>query len=288
MADELCFVQLPHPGGEHGPDEGGTQKRWEPARNPHRRKFMRAPGSWCDEPGGEVRHGELTFWGEWEADSEVAPIPGGGAGLPAWLHRPVFKGPDSAPAEVVAQNTDPFVFGERFLYTFCRQPRNAKLRRLARGSVILFGSKSGGQFVLDTMFVVADSVDHTRDDYLEVAAPRASDVFRATTLDPMYGWDATVGGRLYFGATHAEPVGGMFSFVPCRPADPPTAFARPPVALSGLVEPRLAMQARTVPLPSLARAAEVWRLVVLKVLASELALGVRAETPGTPTGTDSS
>ncbi len=239
MTDELCVVRFPHPGDERGPDPGGGRTRWDSGLSPHRRSFMRAPGTWCDEPGGEIHRGEMTFWGEWEAGSEVSPIPVRVPEGPAWLHRPLFEGPGSAPEGVVPQNTDPFVFGDRFLYTFCRQPRNPGLRRLARGSVILFGSGCSGGFVLDTVLVVADSVDHAREDYLERAVPRTSEVFRAVTLDPMYGWEKTRGGRLYFGATPAEPVGGMFSFVPCLPGSPPGGFARPPLDLPGLVDPAL-------------------------------------------------
>ncbi len=55
------------------------------------------------------------------------------------------------------QNTDPLVFGDHFLYSNCRQRQNGKMRDLAHGSLVLFGSKLGGQFVLDTLFVVDGS-----------------------------------------------------------------------------------------------------------------------------------
>ena len=63
------------------------------------------------------------------------------------------------------QNTDPFVFGESFLYTCCQQFKNnrpTQLRYLAPGSVILFGSHRGGRFLLDTVFVTRRSRDHCR------------------------------------------------------------------------------------------------------------------------------
>jgi hypothetical protein len=200
---------------------------------------------------------------------------------PQWLHRPFFEGAQNAPRGN-AQNTDPFVFGERFLYTLCRQDSNGRLRRLAPGSLILFGSCKRRAFVLDTAFVVADSVDHTRATYDHVAVPRTNAVFTATTLDPMYAWPNTNGGRLYFSATADAPVGQMFSFVPCLPADERSAFARPEVVLPDLINPTLAMQARTTCFTELDSLTDVWRSVVQQVVTRGLALGVRVDLPASP------
>jgi hypothetical protein len=156
MADQLAFVQFPHPGAEHGPDpDDRTVKRWETDRTEHARKFMVSPGAWRDDPEAPIKQGEIVFWGEWEAASTVSAVPDPLRGGPHWLHRPFYEGLADAPSNGIRQNTDPFVFGERFLYTYCRQPRNRKLRMLSDGSLILFGSKSKGRFVLDTAFVVA-------------------------------------------------------------------------------------------------------------------------------------
>jgi hypothetical protein len=59
------------------------------------------------------------------------------------------------------QSTDPYVFGDRFLYTGYQQhtnggARETQLRRPRRGSVILFGScRDLARLVVDTVFVVA-------------------------------------------------------------------------------------------------------------------------------------
>src|SRR4051794_3968086 len=105
MADALCFVQFPHPGREHGPGPNDGLKPWARGQDEHRRKFMYAPGMWCDEPGGDGQVGEVVFWGEWEADSTVSPVEAPVGGGPRWVHRPFFEGPQNAPADVVAQNT---------------------------------------------------------------------------------------------------------------------------------------------------------------------------------------
>lgn len=280
MDDELCVVQFPHPGDEHGPDPGDDRMRWPVATSPHRRKFMLCRGAWRHGATAGEGRGELTLWGEWEADSSVLPVAAAVAGGPEWIHHPLFLGPGAAPAGVVPQNTDPFVFGERFLYTFCRQRREPALRRLARGSLILFGSSLAGSFVLDTVFVVAGSVDHTRADHARTAGSRVGEVFRATTLDPMYAWDHVEGGRLYSGATARDPVAGMFSFAPCLPAPPVTPFARPRIDFPGLVDPSVDDRARVLPLDAVEAVAAVWRRVVAQMEAAGLSLAVGLELPG--------
>lgn len=56
------------------------------------------------------------------------------------------------------QDTDPFVFGERFRYGNCQQPSSTTLKNLEPGSLILFASTQGGKHLLDTVFVVGDKI----------------------------------------------------------------------------------------------------------------------------------
>lgn len=237
MDDRLCFVQFLHPGGEHQPDAGRV-RTWN--RNDHRRKFLRSPGRYLGANGPQ--DGRIVFWGEWEPESvaiaEVEePLPDG----PRWVYEPYFVPPEGASDEAEyggRQNTDPFVFGRRFLYTGClqhKQGRPTQLRNLTRGSVILFGScRSGSRFVVDTVFVVADHIDHTKLDHRDRLRGRVPPTYEAVTLAPWYAntdEPARIH-RLYIGATYDETVEGMFSFVPCLPnALAPKGFARPTVRL---------------------------------------------------------
>src|SRR4051794_27236644 len=113
--EKLCFVQFIHPGGEHGWDEPGL-KHWNQAAA-HRRKFLTSRGRRVDA-NGQLREGEVVFWGEWEPNSTATvieqPIPEG----PHFIHTPFL--PSRAP-EGWRQNTDPFVFGEPFHYYGCLQ-----------------------------------------------------------------------------------------------------------------------------------------------------------------------
>src|SRR5688500_9540320 len=96
MTDRFCFVQLPHPGGEHGPDGHGL-KRWQLGHNAHKRKFMETPGAWREHIDGPVTEANLVFWGEWEADSTVEEVKQrSDPGDPTWLHRPFFEGAQNA------------------------------------------------------------------------------------------------------------------------------------------------------------------------------------------------
>lgn len=219
-------------------------RSWKLGDEAHRRTFLLSPGTYRDGIGGAEHRGELAFWGEWEGGvdliSEVDPIESG----PRWLCRPDPRAPyprseDGTPP----QNTDPFVWGDRFRYTFCRQRGNGKLRRLGRGSLVLFGSSLQHRFVLDTVLVVAGWVEHRKPRDL---IGRTDDAHMRATIDPMYGWgDDKRTYRLYFGATPDDPVEGMFSFVPARPAaGSASGFARPAIYFDDLINPDTRMQAR--------------------------------------------
>lgn len=280
--DAPKFVQFMHPGYEHGPDEPGW-KRWN--TRDHRRKFLRAPGRSRPSVGSADERGELLFWGEWEAQSAVTELPGPlQPGLPRWVHTPRLQ---PLADYTGAQNTDPYVFGDRFLYTCCKQRlrsgRPTQLRFLEPGSLILFGSHVRGQFALDTVFVVADHLDHrSPDDVPAVAAPAG---YIDTTLRPMYEMDAdycdphSVGWRLYHGATPTLPANGTFSFVPARPVDgAPQGFLRPTIAFEGLITSAL-RQGQKITTLEVAAIREVWHNVVQQVLDHDLVLATALQGP---------
>jgi hypothetical protein len=278
MNDALCFVQFMHPGGEHGLDEPGF-KRWNCRE--HKRKFMLTRGRWLHR-SGDVREGDLTFWGEWEPPSRVTLISDVLPHGPRFLHEPFL--PSEHPPGW-RQNTDPFVFGNRFHYTGCLQRTKfgpTQLMYLARGSVILFGSRVGGSsFGLDTVFVVDRRLNHARDNLDEVRK-HVSSTYIAATLDPWYsdGSDESVAHRLYFGATLEQPVEGIFSFFPALPApDGPYAFARATISLREAITPTMSQGKRLNKQPDLASVRDLWTLVVAQVREQGLELGVYAEPP---------
>jgi hypothetical protein len=198
-------------------------------------------------------------------------------------------------------NTDPFVFGDRFHYTGCLQHTKhgpTQLRNLCRGSVILFGSKRPGrpEFTLDTVFVVAGFVDHTRRDYKRKLAGVVSETYAAVTLAPWYGETPgckppeSNGGcnslesersfRLYLGATLEDPVDGMFSFFPCLTGDGiAQGFARPAIRIPEVISPKMTQNKRLNPRQSTDEITPLWNEVVRQVIAQDLALGIHADLP---------
>ena len=102
---------------------------------------MSLNGEWVTANDTE-RSSELWAWGEWEAESTARELsrPGGDPRLSPYLWTPHYV---SQPSYAGLHNTDPFIFGKRFLCSNCGQPRggNSGLRHLGRGSVIIFGSQ---------------------------------------------------------------------------------------------------------------------------------------------------
>ena len=251
-----------------------------PRRNAtHVRKLLVAPGSYRTEIEGEELLDEIVFWGEWEAVSRYErPYDFG-------VHRPLAPARDQRPCN--PQNTDPFVFGERFLYTVCGQTRvQAKqIHNLAAGSVIVFGSVLDYRFVCDTVFVVAESVPHTQSTWRDVLEQHVPGEFITTTLEPIYAVRQRKKPQytLHIGATPARPVDGLFSFVPCRPARQ-GRFERPRVDdLPGLPSGnKRAVRFNESIAPD--EVAKVWRRLAQRVLDCGLALGTYVEVPTVRSG----
>jgi hypothetical protein len=261
-------------------------KQWN--EGAHKRKFMRTAGTSLDATD-EVHAGEVLFWGEWEPPSTVELLEAPSPDYPRYLHRPLLEQLTEFAGH---QNTDPFVFGDTFLYTGCQQWRGkphghpVQLRYLLPGSIILFGSCSDDRFLLDTAFVVRDFIDHDRDDYRDALRGAVPDAYWTVTLGLWYaGPPDGRSFRLYRGASPANAVNGMFSFFPCLRADGPVTRGFPRSDLSALscVNPRLRQGWSATKLGDLAQVADVWHSVRQAVLAQGCELGVRAAIPSVPT-----
>lgn len=281
MRNRRLFVQFIHPGGEHRPDRDG-HKEWN--TGPHRRKFLTAPGRYLG--AGNLQSDELVFWAEWEPQSRVIrtyhdPVAGG----PQFLFEPYYSPPTSWLS--TWQNTDPFVFGDQFLYTGCLQHTNrgaTQLRYLDRGSIILFGSCRGRRdFVIDTVFVVDRWIDHGRANQQSREVRGAvSTTYGEVTLDPWYAGNvpAERSHRLYFGATPETPVDDMFSFFPCLTAHAAeNGFARPSIRIDRRITQHLLQGKKLTPLDDPEGARELWAEVARQVEQQGLVLGVHAELP---------
>jgi hypothetical protein len=271
-----------HPGPEHGPDQidpnGGGLRGWN--RGNHARKFMIASGEWTVDPAHRPTAGRLVFWGEWEPQSEVTPLPARDhPPFPRWLHTPQLD-LDAIIDEPEAQNTDPLVFGDRFFYTLCRQYRGGHrtvLSQLDEGDIVLFGSRLHRAFVLDTLLVVGI---HSELYDVDGAPDWGSELHQQVTIDriPQIPPD---GLRMYGGEPWSKT--RPFSFAPCvAVTGVPIGFPRPTIEPEGALLPILSG-----PLPLAYRCTLVdaaaghaaWREVVRQVLAQGCALGTRVDEP---------
>ena len=297
---ELRFVQFPHPGWEHEPDDpNGKGRSWhktyrklengECVWNSHKRKFMRLRGGqWIDEEW--CKHiDDLYAWGEWEPESILVPgfNPPKDDPLaprylwdPYWVRKKDYSG---------LHNTDPFIFGERFLYSNCYQPRIRRLRALAPGSLIMFGSckQDGGEWkwMLDTVFVVRDSFPYDPRNPRPDLEGKVSETFLEVTGGPLSSNPLPPDVekfRLYRGVTpdEHEEFGGMFSFFPAKPAGDHSAFRRPFIKLpqsfftsGNLQSPRITEVDR------LCELRELWDSIVAQVRAAGLVLGTHTDLP---------
>ena len=272
-------VQFPHPGREHrpSPPEVGTVMPWN--RDLHGRKFLRSRAQYLDRTGHHA--GEVAFWGEWEAQSRVLDVWAKEGSKPRFLHEPFHEAP---PDGLDHQNIDPFVFGDSFLYTNCKQLNNSKLRRLTLGSLVLFGSGTGQGFVLDTVFVVGDDpllpYEVGERDVLPDRPETDPLIFRPLSTSTQHlGMGCVVVRSRPYEAADERP----FSFVPCRSRDAqdvrfPRPLLEPVGPLQGLVNPKLFMGTRVTEVEAEVVAA-AWRHVRAVVEAQELALAVRLAVP---------
>jgi len=282
VGDNRCFVQFSHPGREHAPEVNGG-KGWNTYPSSRARKFMELRGDWTEEDGS-VRSGSLRAWAEWEAESDLVcklNQPSQNSLYPRYLWCPYYISKDNYKR---FHNTDPFIFGDRFLYSNCKQQKAPSLAHLGRGSVKAFGSgkKIAGEhrWLLDTVLVVADSLAYATPEAHRVLMDAAPEAFLTVTGGPIMDNEKD-SFRLYMGATPNDPVDGMFSFFPAMPAEGDVGFPRPRIDL-----PTQYFNPRSWQAPKGLRCERtreelcvIWKSVVGQVREAGLVLGTHAIPP---------
>jgi len=295
MADQqgenLFFVQFIHPGKEATKIESASApkgvKGWCPwnradyktGKWQHRRKFLVAQSKYSML--GQEEEGLVGFWGEWEGPSLAVntPKPYRTPGRPKLFHIPAFYEPVDHKDKL---DTDPFVFGNHFLYCGCQQHTDHQreggagetfLRRLDVGSVILFGSSTGGRFVLDTCFVVGGWIDYTSGEF-DALRSVIPPLYESLTLKPQHVGNPTCESfRLYIGATKASPVGDMYSFAPCLPffQTKCSGFIRPGLEIEGLITQSLTQGKKGSRIGCVEGMEQLWHHVVAQIETAGLA-----------------
>lgn len=211
----ILTVQLNHPGAEkpfksgkgYSYFENKLIREWN-ADKSHYRKFIRQEGEYIKELGQQPTKDELLLWGEWEGNSYFEPLK---RRCPNGIHQPFHSLHNRN-----YQNTDPYVYGEKFLYSVCKQ--RGRLTQLEKGSVVLFGSSFKNGFALDTVFVVG-SFESVHEVAVNEAA-HYSKTYREATLEQLgniYNRPNPASKlRLYKGLMYPENQ-ELFSYTPCKP-----------------------------------------------------------------------
>lgn len=175
---KYSVVQLSHPGIEYpklnkkgtltysrsgiewSDDKKSGTRLWN-NRKRHKRKFMRMNGVAYLDAKKRPNKGEVTFWGEWEAQSKFDVISETNKNLekPRLCHKPYF---DSSYLGEKKHGTDPFIFGDHFWFTHCKQSKKS-IRNLGEDSIVIFGSEreQDKMFLVDTIFVVKKRFSQT-------------------------------------------------------------------------------------------------------------------------------
>lgn len=290
--DNFCFVQFIHPGGEHEPDENGRIS-WNTGK--HKRKFLKQKGVYLNRHGKEVP-GDIMFWSEWEPQSKVVekidePISYG----PRYIYEPYYnleeiKNNNAGNTQGSCgkyQNTDPFVFGDRFFYGICQQKAKPSMRNLEKGSVIIFGSGKGGRFIVDTIFVVGDYVNYKTKDCLKILRDKVPQEYIDVVLKPFSESKEAKSDkeyRLYISATYKHPYDGMYSYFPCKSYEKGMkGFKRPNIQVGGITQTLTQGINGSRDGCSKEKIKEIWEKVtgqiIKKGLKKGLMLGIRAEMP---------
>lgn len=201
------IIQFIHPGPEHSFDNyvnGRMHKNWN--SDQHKRKFCKANGEYIDLENKNNK-GQFMFWGEWEPPSFVG-LTNQNPPLPEYLHSPYL--PINVNGSIIVtgtQNTDPCVFGDYFKYFVCQQiRRSGKLTQMAylnQGDLILFGSGKNGKFLIDTVFVV----DNT------IKVINVEPTYKVISIDRCANY-ASSGCIIYKGKTFVE--NEIYSFTPAN------------------------------------------------------------------------
>lgn len=278
MADNK-IIQFLHPGGE--PTSHGGQK-WNTGA--HKRKFLSHSGVYLEK--SKRKKGQIHFWGEWEAESTFKEILSNNKkrGIPQNIFYPKYT-QGEMPKNAI--NTDPFVFGD-FIYSVCHKFKDGKetqlYNKLKSGDIILFGSNLNSNFVLDTVFVVADSIEVSKADYEDKLKNRVSRTYFDVVLKPIFKKNCEPGCNdkikklnIHFGATFEKPFNQMYSFVPCLPATLGSeVFPRPNINLEG-ISPNLNTNFRVILLKNNTNIKKEWETILNKVIEERLKVAIAVD-----------
>lgn len=274
--------QSPRNGVAYRFDNANTGYRFWNNEPRHKRKFIRQIGWYLENTGDSFdtkpKKGEICFWGEWEPQSKfelTGNVYSGTPSLPHAIHYPLFS-----TRGIGRHNTDPFVFGDHFYYTNCKQQSYPMLRTLTNGSIIIFGSeKNKTDFIIDTVFVIGnrETVENYHlhpTDYPTILRQATIDLHGGLPLDMML-----YQGKMYdFKKHYSKNDPYTFCFVPCMINCDSKGFERPVIDWQtfNLQRPGAGTVTREVNYSS---ESDFWHDLVAVLIKQGFSLGIKLEMP---------
>jgi len=285
-SDYIQVIEFTHPGaqmrfklgkGYHKSTNGSIYREWNKEPQ-HKRKFICNKGKYLHTTESKTPiSDDILFWGEWEGHSWFEPLSGGSVIMPNGIHYPFFN-----PKEP-SQNTDPWVYGNEFIYAVCKQVSSRLL--LAKDSVIIFGTEYKDHFAVDTVFVIDK---YTPAETLKANPSVVTDLYWSATINRLNAEYPLPGSknRVYKGKMWQSGLKELYSFVPCKPlsSNGKKGFQRLSLPHEW-AQKELGFQkpgARTVCSTrhtGIEKATEVWNIIVKECIRQEYKLGVSFDEP---------
>lgn len=258
---------------------------WNQEKDGHKRKFISYKGYYLETLNSKPQKENLHFWGEWEAQSFYKKTRYFGITNhaknpePNAIHKPIFVKDEIPLQSPICHSTDPYVFNKCHLYTHCKQ-KNSEMRHLSNGSILLFGSKVNGNFVLDEVFVVGGMLQYENniEDFISsnvnCMSIKKTEIFEFANyryINPSF--NTIYKGKSYFDSDD------FFSFFPCkidgstfeRPIIPDHIFSTngaQPMGLGYIFKNNTLNQNK-----------EYWKLLVKYIFGEGFYLGLYADEP---------
>lgn len=278
-------VQLNHPGSQkmfklgNGYRRYGDQiiREWN-NDNSHYRKFITNKGHFVTGLNDLTpKQTKLYFWGEWEGNSFFTPLPKNNFKIfPNGIHEPFHSTKIKG-----GQNTDPYIYGESFFYSVCKQ--TGKLRSLKLDDLILFGSTftSLNKFYIDTVFVVKSHETSIMAQQNE--GKNYSQTYKEATLNQLFEYFREPiipnKNRIYISKNWWDDR-KYFSFVPCKDSYENNGFERFFIKLDN---PIFQLSNNPTGKSFLSKSSlntkELWNEIVKECINQGFKLGVKIEEP---------
>lgn len=265
MQSENKIIQFFHPGKVSKSGEWNTAE--------HKRKLIYNMIT-CIDNKGDSKTQKGYFWGEWEAQSEVYHSEN------YYIHTPSYPTPEvinfkssdlvsvkcsktNCSGNTELLNTDPYVFGNYFIYSNCLQKAHKNvLQHLGENDIIIFGSLKDDGFVVDTVFVVDKKVE----------IKDCSKCFKIATGNLIKNGDYII----YKGKTYnSDKPEDIYSFFPC--SDKP--FDRPKLCLDYFHQKKNQDVYYIHKYHSDLTSKKVWSDIKRQVIDSGLLIGIKTEEP---------